>query len=102
MLTILDEGVSLCDRVNRREWLRVGSLGAGGLSLAHLLAAKNSARAVSGAGRAASFGKAKSVILFWLTGGAPQHETWDPKPDAPAEIRGSFGPIASKTPGLFV
>lgn len=43
MLTFLDDGVSLCDRVNRREWLRVGSLGVGGLSLAHLLAAKNSA-----------------------------------------------------------
>ena len=104
MLTILDEGVSLCDRVNRREWIRAGSLGAGGLSLAHLLAAKNAARAASGTNKApaAAFGKAKSVILFWLTGGAPQHETWDTKPDAPPEIRGSFGPIASKTPGLFV
>lgn len=104
MLTILDEGVSLCDRVNRREWLRVGSLGAGSLSLAHLLAAKNGARADVGTNKApaSAFGKAKSVILFWLTGGAPQHETWDTKPEAPPEIRGSFGPIASKTPGLFV
>lgn len=108
MLTILDEGVSLCDRVNRRECLRVGSLGVGSLSLGHLLAAKNAARAANSTtkrvvhGPASAFGKAKSVILFWLTGGAPQHETWDPKPEAPPEIRGSFGTIASKTPGLFV
>jgi hypothetical protein len=109
MLTILDEGTALCNRVNRREWIRAGSLGAGGLSLAHLLAARNHANGASvkqhsgtSNGPAAAFGKAKSVILFWLTGGAPQHETWDTKPDAPPEIRGSFGSIASKTPGLFV
>jgi hypothetical protein len=47
-------------------------------------------------------GKAKAVILFGLIGGPPQHETWDPKPDAPAEIRGQFGVIATKTPGLRV
>ena len=101
MLTIVDQGISLCDRLNRREWMRVGSLGAGGLSLSHLLAAKNAAQATPD-GPAAAFGKAKSVILFWLTGGAPQHETWDVKPEAPAEVRGSFGTIASKTPGMFV
>ncbi len=109
MFSILDQGLSLCDRLNRREWVRVGSLGAGSLSLSHLLTTRNAVRAANlttakttSSGSAGSFGKAKSVILFWLTGGAPQHETWDGKPDAPAEVRGSFGPIASKTPGLFV
>ncbi len=109
MLTILDDGARLCDRLTRREWIRVGSLGAGSLSLTHLLAARNAVRGkevartqAASSGSAAAFGKAKSVILFWLTGGPPQHETWDVKPDAPAEIRGSFGPIASKTPGMFV
>ena len=102
MFSILDQGLSLCDRLNRREWIRVGSFGGGSLSLSHLLAARNAARAATSSGASGSFGKAKSVILFWLTGGAPQHETWDVKPDAPAEIRGSYGPIASKTPGLFV
>ncbi len=105
MFSILDQGISLCDRMNRREWIRVGSLGAGGLSLSQLMAARNvaiSAPRETSSGTAASFGKAKSVILFWLTGGAPQHETWDVKTEAPPEIRGSFGAIASKTPGMFV
>ncbi|HWB13694.1 MAG TPA: DUF1501 domain-containing protein [Pirellulales bacterium] len=51
---------------------------------------------------ARAFGKAKSVIVLFLGGGPPQHETWDPKPDAPAEIRGGFGTIATQTPGLMV
>ncbi|MFM7150234.1 MAG: DUF1501 domain-containing protein [Gemmataceae bacterium] len=45
---------------------------------------------------------AKSVIIFGLVGGPPQHETWDPKPQAPAEIRGQFGAIPSRTPGFRV
>jgi hypothetical protein len=57
-------------------------------------------RAAFGMGPA--FGHAKAVIVFGLVGGPPQHETWDPKPDAPAEIRGEFGAIATKTPGLRV
>ena len=48
-------------------------------------------------------GKAKSCILICsCSGGPPQHETWDPKPDAPAEIRGDFKPIATNVPGLQV
>ena len=50
----------------------------------------------------ASFGRAKNVIYLWLQGGPPQHETFDPKPDAPAKIRGQFGVIPSKTTGLQV
>jgi hypothetical protein len=46
------------------------------------------------------FGRAKSVILLWLSGGPPQHETFDPKPDAPAEIRGPFQPISTNVPGI--
>ena len=47
-------------------------------------------------------GKAKSCIVLFLMGGPPQQSTWDPKPDAPAEVRGEFGPIATKVPGLSV
>ena len=47
-----------------------------------------------------TFGRAKSVIYLFLSGGPSQYETFDPKPEAPAEIRGSFAPIASKTPGV--
>lgn len=46
------------------------------------------------------FGRAKSVILLWLSGGPPQHETFDPKPDAPAEVRGPFQPISTNVPGI--
>jgi hypothetical protein len=47
-----------------------------------------------------TFGKAKNVIFLWLQGGPPQHETFDPKPDAPADIRGPFKPIATNVPGI--
>src|SRR5262249_53705118 len=51
---------------------------------------------------AATFGKAKNVLFLWLQGGPPQHETFDPKPDAPAEIRGEFKPIRTNVPGVHV
>lgn len=99
MLKINDSEYRLCDGVSRREAMRVGGLGSLGLSLPQLLQSRN-AQAAGGSGLA--FGKAKSVILFWLSGGPPQHETWDPKPQAPERIRGEFGTIATKTPGYFV
>ena len=49
--------------------------------------------------RTGSFGRAKSLIYLYLSGGPSQYETFDPKPEAPAEIRGVFSPIASRTPG---
>ncbi|MEO8493556.1 MAG: DUF1501 domain-containing protein [Planctomycetota bacterium] len=99
MLSIHDSPYELCDSVSRREALRAGGIGALGLSLPQLIAS----RAVQAArDETARRGKAKSVILFWLSGGPPQHDTWDPKPDAPEEIRGEFGAIASATPGLMV
>jgi len=74
----------------RREFLRVGGLSVGGLSLPSLLAAKP--------GRA----KAKSCILIFMDGGPSHLELWDLKPNAPAEIRGEFGAIRSSVPGLTV
>ncbi|MBL9132841.1 MAG: DUF1501 domain-containing protein [Verrucomicrobiaceae bacterium] len=78
---------------NRREWLRVGGLGALGLSLPSVLNAKL-------AGKEASFGRAKSCIILFLSGGPPQHETFDPKPDAPLEIRGDIKSIQTSVPGV--
>jgi hypothetical protein len=90
---------TLSDSISRRELLRVGGLSALGLSLPALL----EARTHSAAGRAAgTFGRAKNVIFLWLQGGPPQHETFDPKPDAPAEIRGEFKPIATNVPGIRI
>jgi hypothetical protein len=98
MLTIHDSGVRLCDGLTRRDWLRVGGLGLFGLSLPALLPARTARAAPTGG----TFGRARSCIVLFLMGGPPQHETWDPKPDAPAEIRGDLRPIASAVPGLMV
>ena len=101
MLSIVGRGAQLCDGLTRREVMRVGALTAGGLSLPHLLAAQ--AAAVESApviDRA--FGRAKNVIFLYLAGGPPQHETFDPKPHAPAEIRGAFAPIQTNIPGIHL
>jgi hypothetical protein len=102
MLTIHNSGVRLCDGLTRREVLRVGSLGLLGLSLPELLRGRMAAAAPARDGVGPSGGKAKACIILFLMGGPPQHETWDPKPDAPAEIRGDSKPIASSVPGLRV
>ena len=104
----LGEDILSGGRPTRREWLRIGGLGTLGLTLPQLLAAAEQsggkspnstsplARGLSGT----TFGRAKNVIYLWLQGGPPQHETFDPKPDAPAEIRGPFRPIATNVPGI--
>jgi hypothetical protein len=97
MFSLHDKGTQLCDGLTRREWLRVGGLGALGLSLPALMEARAKA-----ALEEASFGKAKSCILLFYLGGPPQHETWDPKDDAPVEVRGEFHSIASNVPGIRV
>jgi uncharacterized protein (DUF1501 family) len=94
VLTVQDHGARLCDGLTRREWLRVGGLSLAGLSLPEFLAARSPA--------ASRPVKAKACIVLFLLGGPPQHETWDPKPDAPAEVRGEFKPIPTTTPGLMV
>ncbi len=95
MLRFLGPGSRLCDGQTRREILRVGGLGllGAGLRLPDLADAATE----PGDG---SFGRAKSCILLFLMGGPPQHSTWDPKPDAPKEVRGDFGPIATNVPGI--
>ena len=100
MLAILDRPTSLCDGFSRREAMRIGGLSAMGLSLPQLL--QRAVLAGSEAEVFPGFGLAKSVILLWLLGGPPQHETWDPKPNAPKEIQGEFGCIDSVVPGLRV
>src|SRR5262249_32450004 len=95
MFAIHDRGLRLCDGLTRREWLRVGGLGLFGLGLPALLAGPRAAVA-------APQGKAKACIVLFHLGGPPQHETWDPKPAAPARVRGDAKPIASSVPGLSV
>ena len=79
---------------------RAGSLGLFGLSLPELfrgeaLAARSEPANLPG------FGRAKSCILIWLKGGPSHLDTFDPKPDAPAEIRGEFSTIATTANGIF-
>jgi hypothetical protein len=104
MLSLIDTSVPLTDRVTRREWLRVGGLSALGLSLPALLHANEQPTPSVGPKLSntlgSTFGKAKNCIFLWLQGGPPQHETFDPKPDAPAEIRGPFKPINTNVPGI--
>ena len=99
MLSIHGNGVRLCDGLTRREMLRVGGLGAFGLSLPELLRSHSVHAASSAPGKKA---KAKSCIVLFLLGGPPQHSTWDPKPNAPPEIRGEFKPIATNVTGLQI
>jgi hypothetical protein len=81
-----------CDGMTRRELLRIGGLSLGSLALPTLL--ERPARA------SGSFGKARNCIILFLSGGASHHDTFDPKPDAPAEIRGEFDTIATAIPGV--
>jgi len=105
MLSLRASGPTLCDALTRREWLRIGGLTAFGLSHPDLLHARSiAAESLASAGESSSgsFGKAKACIVLFMLGGPPQHETWDPKPLAPQEIRGDFGTIPTATPGLHV
>ncbi|WZO99901.1 DUF1501 domain-containing protein [Isosphaeraceae bacterium EP7] len=81
--------------IARREFLRIGGLTGLGFGLAGMSGAADS-------GRGPGFGKAKSVLLVYANGGQSQLETWDPKPDAPREIRGEFAAIRSAVPGTFL
>ncbi len=79
-----------CDGLSRRSFVRLGSLGIGGLTLADLL--RNESRAASAA-------RHKSVIMVYLSGGLAHQDTFDLKPQAPAEIRGEFKQIATSVTG---
>lgn len=83
---------SFCDRVSRRSFLEIGSLAVGGLTLPQLLAAEQQTKQRSH----------KAVIMVYLSGGMAHQDTFDLKPNAPAEIRGEFNPIPSNVPGLDV
>lgn len=84
-------------RGTRRELLRLGAVSGLNLFLPALLRCRAAAGPAHG-----TFGRAKSVILLFLNGGHAQHETWDPKPDAPDEVRGPYRPVATSVPGVQV
>lgn len=83
--------------VSRRDSLQVGALGLAGLTLADVLRLRD-CQAAEERGPASP----KSVILIWLRGGASHIDSWDMKPNAPAEVRGEFRPIATNVPGIEI
>lgn len=97
MLQILGNSKRLCDGIPRRGFLQLGGLGAFGLGLAESLRLH-----AAPASRESSFGKAKACILLFPYGSPPQHETFDPKPDAPAEIQGELKAMRTNVPGVLI
>jgi Protein of unknown function (DUF1501) len=105
MLCFLGRAVRLCDGISRREMLRLGGLAFTGLALPELYRARAPAAGRTHADRkpaTGTFGKARSCILIFNYGGPSHLDIWDLKPDAPAEIRGEFKPIATRVPGLSI
>src|SRR3954468_7606988 len=84
--------------IGRRELLKVGGLSLLGTGLADLLRLESHAAEVAGRGRVP--GRAKSVVFIFQSGGPSQHETFDPKPEAPSEIRGEYGTTQTKLAGV--
>ncbi len=94
MLTLHAQGHGrFCDGLSRRDFLRIGGLALGGLTLPQMLRAE----AQSGVGRSQ-----KAVIMIFLPGGPSHQDIFDLKMDAPAEIRGEFRPIATNVPGIQI
>src|SRR2546423_6478887 len=107
MLSIPGKPGSTCDGFSRRELLRVGGAGLFGLSLAQILQLQSAQKAFAQDkskkdAPKSGFGRAKSVILIFLQGGPSHIDIWDPKPDAPADVRGEFKPIKSNVPGIWL
>jgi len=96
MLTVLAPPAKrsgYCDGVSRRNFLRIGALGLGGLALPQLLQAE----ALSGIRRSH-----KAVIMVFLPGGPSHQDMFDLKADAPSEVRGEFRPIGTNVPGIQI
>ena len=104
MLTIPGRwSVRNCDGVSRRDFMQVGKLGLLGMTLSQVFELQDRARAGAVPPRfegATGFGRAKSVIMLFLQGGPSHIDIWDPKPDAPSNIRGEFKPIKTNIPGI--
>ncbi len=94
MLDLVHGSLQRIDGVDRRNFLRVGALSALGLSLPEFLRAKANAGVRKD--------KDVSCILLWLRGGISHIDSFDPKPEAPSEIRGEFAAIATNVPGIQI
>jgi hypothetical protein len=105
MLNIPGRAGRTCEGPTRRELMRIGSLGLAGLHLPGFFLSQKAAQAANIAEKyagARGFGNAKNVIMIFLQGGPSHIDIWDPKPDAPANIRGEFHHIKTKSPGTNI
>src|ERR1700733_10999916 len=105
MLNLPGRRCYTCEGPTRRELMRIGSIGLMGLSLPNFFLWRERAMAAEVNNKyagARGWESAKSVIMVFLQGGPSHIDIWDPKPDAPANIRGEFKPIKSKIPGAYV
>src|SRR5262245_7733847 len=96
-ITMLGSPRRCCDGLTRRETLKAGALSLlGGLTLPRLLQAESSSS------RQRRPGRAKSVMLLYLLGGAATQDMWDLKPDAPSGVRSEFKPIPTSATGIQI
>src|SRR5467141_3365006 len=102
MLTIPGRPVRTCEGYSRRDFMNVGAASLLGLSLPEFFAWKASTAPARVENKAKAFGAAKSVIMLFLQGGPSHIDIWDPKPDAPSNIRGEFKPIKTNVPGIWL
>ena len=103
MLSITGHPGSTCDGFSRREFLRIGGAGLLGMSLGDILRLQAHAAAAPETLKGqAGWGQAKSVILLFLQGGPSHIDIWDPKPDAPSNVRGEFKSIKTNVPGIWL
>src|SRR4051794_4376032 len=100
MLRLLGNPKRLCDGLTRRDLLHIGGLGAFGFSMADDLRLRSTQAA--GASKSPGFGRARACILIYKYGSPPQHETFDPKPGAPVEVRGELGAIPTSVPEVRI
>ena len=98
MIEILGSRRRLCGGITRRDWLQIGGLGMLGLRLQDYLGL----RRLQASSALPAFGKAKSCILLLPYGSPPQHETFDPKPEAPEEVRGVYKPTSTSVTGIQI
>jgi len=96
MKTQSKQASKILRQLSRREMLAAAA-GMGSLSLPAFLQLQSSAARVSNAPK-----RAKACIILYCWGGMSHHETWDPKPNAPVEVRGEFSPISTSTPGIHI
>src|SRR5262245_58998615 len=99
MLTLLGPSTTRrhCDGITRRDCLRIGALGLGGLTLPQLLALEDAQGANEPKKK-----RHKSLIMIYLCGGPPHQDMYEIKVDAPAEVRGEFDPIPTAVPGIEI